>query len=312
MSLAIQRLDSPSIETIKALLDGLSERDETYSDSDNWSEQTLTHLPQPIQAFTAADSQGPAALLILCPGVFEAWGAPTDLLGANPILPDNAAADEIHSALLMEAKAWATRESITGLEVFLPMGPANMQRSKPLDSFYRTLGFDRFYYTMTRDISSLNGLDDGDMLMKIVPVSTISVDELYANFAASLAHGEIEFMSSMSDENRREYFESLAEETARHNGSLALLGDAGVIGFTLVTAMPGAGAHLAWIGVLPEHRSTGIGQHLLRKTLARCHAEGLAFMSLYTDTTVDAQSLYRNLGFTPAGALAYRWRRAIT
>jgi|GEM_PF-1266849 GNAT superfamily N-acetyltransferase len=308
MSFTIQRLDSPSSETVKAILDAMSERDEVYSHTDHQSEHALAHLPEQTRVFTAADSRGPIGLLVFCQGVFDPWGAPTDMLGTNPILPNGEIAEEVHSALLAEAKSWATETSTGGLEIFLPMGPANMQRDEALDGFYETLGFDRFYYTMTRDISSLSDVEHSDIPMKIVPASSISVDELYINFADSLAHGEIEFMSSMPDDDQREYFESLVEETISHKGSLALLGDVGVVGFTLVTTMPDAGAHLAWIGMLPNHRGKGLGQSLLYRTMTACQTTGARLLSLYTDSTVDAQSLYLNLAFEPAGALAYRWK----
>ncbi|MFC2078953.1 GNAT family N-acetyltransferase [Candidatus Bipolaricaulota bacterium] len=308
MTIRIKRLSSPSIETLKPLLDEFRDREPAYAGSARWSDEALAELPEQIQAFAAYDSGGVVGVLLLGPGVFELWGARTDLLGANPLLPA-CAEGEIHTALLIEAKTWASSENLSGLEILLPMGPTNMHRDDRQDTFYEGLGFERFYYTMTRELDLLDCRFDIDSQTKFAPTESIPVDELFKNFAGCLAHGEIEFMTRMSRDDRREYFTSLAEETTNHQGSLALMRDDQLLGFALVAAESKTIAHLAWIGVLPEHRSKGLGRKLLCSVMDACRKQHIGSMSLYTDTDVGAQTLYHGLSFSPAGALTYRWRR---
>jgi len=310
MPICVKRFDSPSRETLKRFLDGMRDRETEYESSGQWSEEALEELPQQLQAFAAYDSDDAVGLLLLCPGVFEPWGVPADLLGANPILPINQGA-EIHAALLVEVKLWASEENLGGLEIALPMGSANMQRDEHTDAFHEKLDFDRFYYTMTRELDSLDSCSEADLAIKTVPTATIPTDELYENFAACVAHGEIEFMSKLSEHDRRKYFDSLAEDTLNHPGSLALTEGDRLIGFTLAATASETIAHLAWVGVLPDHRSKGLGRQLLCRVMEICRESRIVTMSLYTDTDVGAQTLYHDLGFVPAGALIYRWRRPI-
>lgn len=310
MPICVKRLDSPSSETLKPFLDGMQDRETVNAASDPWSTEALAELPKQLQAFAAYDSDDVVGLLLLCPGVFEPWGVPVDLLGANPILPIDQGA-KIHAALLVEAKTWALEENLSGLEIALPMGSANMQRDEHTDAFHEKLDFDRFYYTMTRELGSLDSCSEADFAIKTVPTATIPTDELTKNFAACVAHGEIEFMSKLSEDDRREYFDSLAEDTLNHQGSLALTEDDRLLGFTLAATTSETIAHLAWIGVLPDHRSKGLGRQLLCRVMETCRNDRINTMSLYTDTDVGAQTLYHGLGFVPAGALIYRWRRPI-
>ena len=81
-----------------------------------------------------------------------------------------------------------------------------------------------------------------------------------------------------------------------------------MLGFTLVAGWDEPTAHLAWIGILPESRSRGYGQHLLHDTMVTCREQGAERMSLYTDVSTVGRTLYERLGFRPAGTLTYRRR----
>lgn len=309
MPICVKRLDSPTIGNLGTFLEGLRTRERVYENCREWTDGALESLPQQIQAFGAYDSEGALGLLLLCPGFLEPWGAPTDLLGANPIVPFDQDAARIHAVLLSEASVWATEEGLSGLEILLPMGSANMRLDRVQDSFYEGLGFERFYYTMTRELDSVESCQEVSHEFEVVPAAAITADELLGNYAACVAHDEIELVARQSEDERREYFDSLAEETLGHPGSLALIEDDRLLGFTLVAEVSDVAAHLAWIGILPDHRGRGLGGQLLCSAMETCREGQIDIISLYTDTSAGAQTLYHRLGFAPGGALTYRWRR---
>ena len=42
--------------------------------------------------------------------------------------------------------------------------------------------------------------------------------------------------------------------------------------------------------------------------MATCREQGTEKMSLYTDISISAKTIYERLGFQPAGALTHRWQ----
>jgi ribosomal-protein-alanine N-acetyltransferase len=74
------------------------------------------------------------------------------------------------------------------------------------------------------------------------------------------------------------------------------------------------GAHLASIGVHPDHRGRGIGGALLREAVARSRRAKARFLSLEVDLANGAaQRLYRREGFGLVGRFREdgRWRIAM-
>ena len=308
MPIHVKRLEEPVIEAAAYVLRELNVSGRTYVGSDLWTAEALATLPEDVQAFVAADKDGFVGLLLLTPGFLEPWAAPIDVLGANPIVPLDQDAAAVHTALLLEASAWIAEQDLSGLEILLPMGAVNLQSDERLDQFLGRLKFERYYYTMARDLTSVPDCSEFPVDCEIIPVASLAEDELYANYAACVAQGEIELVSRQSDEERREYFTSLVAETLAHPASLALMEGDELLGFALVASTSESTAHLAWIGVLPERRGQGLGARLLCEVLETSLREQVETMSLYTDTSVGAQTLYHRLGFAPAGALTYRWR----
>jgi len=309
MPIHVRRIDNAGFDQVWQVLDDLKKREDVFLGQARWTIPAVAGLPDAVRALVAQDGAGAAALLLLVPGLLEPWGAPTDLLGGNPIVPMTEDAARIHAALLSEASAWVAEEGLSGLEVLLPMGPANMVRNEQLDAFHEGLGFARFYYTLTRTLDDVD-VDSGEDLMEIVPAAAFSTDELFANYVDCLAHGEIELVAQQSESERRDYFDELIEETLGHPGSLALVEDDELVGFSLVAPMSETAAHLAWIGIIPDRRGCGLGGRLLRDVLTTCKDHQIERISLYTDTAIGARTLYHRLGFEPAGTLTYRWQRA--
>ncbi len=307
MPIRVTRLDPPSAPVLAQFLVQLAASGHAYADPGKWTPKVLRELPEPRQVFVASDSKTAVGLLILTPGFLETWGAPADLLGGNPVLPLDGQAAAIHTGLLLEASAWIGREGETGFEILLPMGRAHWERDERLDGFLGHLGFARFYFAMTRDLDQLP--ECADSALEIAPVASATPEELSENYSACVAHGEIELVARQTPDERRAYSDSLLEDTLGHPGSLALFDDDRLIGFTLVVGWDETAAHLAWIGVLPESRGRGYGQRLLYDAMATCREQGIERMSLHTDVSLPAKSIYERLGFQPAGALTYRWRR---
>ncbi|MGD9676376.1 MAG: GNAT family N-acetyltransferase [Candidatus Bipolaricaulia bacterium] len=307
MPIRVTRVEDPSAEALLDCLAQLAANGRPYPSSDAWTLAALSSLPKRRQAFIARDEAAPLGLLVLAPGFLEAWGAPTDLFGGNPILPADEHAAAIHTALLLEASAWTEHEGESGLEVLLPMGPANWVRDERLDAFFEHLSLTRSYFTMTRDLDQLPA-SRGDDGLELAPAAAATVDALYDNYAACVAHGEIELVARQTPDERRAHFDSLLDETLGHPGSLALFDDDRLVAFALVAAWSETAAHLAWIGALPEDRGRGHGRHLLCDVMAACREQGIERISLYTDASVIGRTLYERLGFRPAGALTYRWR----
>ena len=308
MPIHVKRLEEPVVESAAYVLRGLIASGRTYPGSTAWTAEALANLPEDVEAFVAADTDGFVGLLFLTPGFLEPWGAPTDLMGGNPIVPLDQDAAAIHTALLLEASAWIAEQDLSGMEVLLPMGSINAQPDPRLDDFLTHLGFERYYYTMVRDLEALPQCPVLSLNADIVPAASIPEDDLFTNYAACIAQGEIELVARQSDAEKREYFDSLAEETLAHPGSLALMIDERLIGFALAAATSDITAHLAWIGILPQYRGQGLGMRLLCELIEACHQAQTETITLYTDTSVGAQTLYHKLGFAPAGALTYRWR----
>lgn len=67
---------------------------------------------------------------------------------------------------------------------------------------------------------------------------------------------------------------------------------------TARTSLQNAGRH---------HEATG--NACSGDAVAPCREQGIKRMSLYTDVSISAKTIYEHLGFQPAGALTYRWRR---
>ena len=308
MPIHVKRLEEPVVESAAYALRGLTASGRTYPGAGSWTAEALADLPETVQAFVAADTDGFVGLLLLTPGFLEPWAAPTDLLGGNPIVPLDQDAAAIHTALLLEASAWIAEEDLSGMEVLLPMGAVNAQADPRVDAFHERLGFERYYYTMVTDLESLPECPRTDLDVDIVPAASIPEDDLFGNYAACVAQGEIELVARQPDDEKRAYFDSLAEETLAHPGSLALMFEDRLVGFGLIAATSDVTAHLAWIGILPEVRGRGLGTRLLCEVIEACHQAQTETITLYTDTSVGAQTLYHKLGFTPAGALTYRWR----
>jgi len=308
MPITVRHTDSPSTEALALFLEEFSSNGRPYAHVEAWSLAALEALPGSFHVFTAIDAAGPVGALFLSPGFLEPWAAPTDLLGGNPIVPQDQDAAAIHAALLVEAMSWTQREQLSGLEILLPMGPGNARLDGNLDRFCTHLGFERYYCAMARELASPLPNVDLDEKIEIVPAASLPMGELYKNYAACTAGGEIELIARQSPTEHNDYFDSLATETLGHPGSLALLRDDLLLGFALVASISDTTAHLAWIGILPEQRHHGLGQRLLLEVLEMCRTEHLEHLSLYTDTSVGAQTLYHKVGFVPAGVLTYRWR----
>lgn len=308
MPLRVVRLESPAGDTLDGVLSRLAANGRVYAGSHEWTPAALDALPAERQAFVASDGEQPVGLLVLGPGFLETWGASTELLGGNPIVPLDGEAAAIHTALLLEASAWIERQGLTGLEVLLSMGQANLARDERLDDFHERLGFRRSYVTMTRGLKRLPSPAQERDDLEIAPVAATSPVELYRNYADSTARGEIELLARQTPDEHRGYFDELVDETLGHPASLAAFSGDRLIGFTLVADWDEAASHLAWIGVLPEERGRGIGRRLLLETMTACRERGSERMSLYTDVGLSAESLYDALGFKAAGALSYRWR----
>lgn len=311
MPIRTVRLERPPAERLERALAELRDRSCDYPGQDRWTGDAIAALPARLRGIVAEENDRAVALLLLTPGFLEPWGTPTALLGGNPILPETDDAARLHAVLLSEASAWVAEEELSGFEVLLPMGEANMTRDDCLDVFHEGLGLERFYYTMTRALEVLPDCPEPDDRFEFVPAAAIPQDELFENYADCAARGEIELVAKQSSGERRDYFNSLLEDTLGHPGSEALLIGDRLVGFTLVASISETAAHLAWIGVAPDRQGEGLGRQLLCQAMARCRESRIERMSLYTDTTVAAQTLYGRLGFERAGTLTYRWRRPV-
>lgn len=305
MPLRVTHLESPSPTDVRDLMDRIGSNGRTYG---GMTAEACRELPTPLQGFVALDDRDPVGLFLLGRGFLETWGAPADLLDGNPVLPHDDTAAAIHTALLAEASAWIEREGHAGLEILLPMGAANLVRNDVLDSFYSRLGFRRHYVTLVRGLGRIPDADDLSDL-DIAPAAAASLAELYRNYSETTAHGEIELVARQTPDEHRAYFDDLANETLGHPGSLAAFADDRLVGFTLVAPWGETASHLAWLGVMPEARRRGVGRRLLIEAMAASRECGSERMSLYTDVGLGAESLYESVGFEPAGALTYRWRR---
>ena len=308
MPIHVKRLEEPIVESAAYVLRGLTSSGRTYPATASWTAEALAGLPETLQAFVAADTDGFVGLLLLTPGFLEPWAAPTDLLGGNPIVPLDQDAAAIHTSLLLEASTWVAEQDLSGMEVLLPMGAINAHADPRLDAFLGRLGFGRYYYTMVTDLETLPECPSTALDIELVAATSIPEDDLFANYAACVAQGEIELVERQSDDEKRAYFNSLAEETLAHPASIALILEERLVGFALIAATSDVTSHLAWIGILPELRGQGLGTRLLCEVIEACHQAQTEKITLYTDTSVGAQTLYHKLGFTPAGALTYRWR----
>jgi len=308
MPIAVRRLDLPSLEEIREILDSLGSRDRTGRTRGCFAEEALSELPVTVRAVLARDEAGAIALLLMVPGFLERWAVPSDLLGANPILPLDKTAARIHAALLSEASAWIDEEGESGLEILLPMGSENMRRDDRRDAFFEGLGFRRSFYTMTRRLDVFPGCERRRVDVDAVPAAAFPVEELYANYTSCTAAGEVELVSKQRPGDRRGFFESLLEDTLGQPASLALTQADRLVGFALVASLSAEAAHLGWIGILPGERRRGLGRQLLCRVMETCKEHQIERMSLYTDTPVGSQTLYHSLGFSVAGTLTYRWR----
>jgi ribosomal protein S18 acetylase RimI-like enzyme len=130
-----------------------------------------------------------------------------------------------------------------------------------------------------------------------MPLVEADEGELYGCYSLAFIESGVRAYHDMTEEERRADFEHYFGGGARDEGaSLVVVRDGEIVGFSLVQSRPGE-AHLADIGIVPDHRGKGLGRRMVECSLMRA-ARDHDTVTLAVDVdNASAFNMYRSLGF---------------
>jgi ribosomal protein S18 acetylase RimI-like enzyme len=123
-------------------------------------------------------------------------------------------------------------------------------------------------------------------------------DDLYRCYYLAFQAGDAQFFFDQNEDERREYFDTLGLDKARNEpGSVLILKDGAIVGFTYVLPYGEGNRHISCMCVLPEYQRQGFGTFMLRFALEKVANAGHKSITLGTDTAMGAFQLYRMNNF---------------
>jgi ribosomal protein S18 acetylase RimI-like enzyme len=133
---------------------------------------------------------------------------------------------------------------------------------------------------------------------EVKPLSTAPVDDLYPCYYAAFEAGDARFFFEQSEEERREYFDTLGLERALNEpASVVLVKGQRIAGFTCVLPYGEGNRHISCMCVHPDFQRKGLGKFLLRLVVNAVAQGGHETITLGTSTGMGAFHLYRKHGF---------------
>lgn len=218
--------------------------------------------------------------------------SPGELLGGRPVVLPGETAGEIAAALVQAAGGWARANGYEAMEAVTSLEG---------DDWYQEQGF-HLQAEYVGMVCRLGGVRipaaNLPEALRMAPLGSVTPEALYACYTAAFGAGDARFFFDQSEEERRDYFDTLGLEEAREEAaSLALLCGRELVGFTYVLPYGEGNRHISCMCVLPEEQGQGLGRAMLGEVMRRAAAGGVRSLSLGTDTRMRAYELYRRNGF---------------
>ncbi len=134
--------------------------------------------------------------------------------------------------------------------------------------------------------------------LQVRHVGQVNEGDLYPCYYESFQAGDAQFFFEQSEEQRREYFDTLGLEAAlKEPASLALIQGQRLVGFVYVLPYGEGNLHVSCMCVHPDLQRRGLGELLLHLAMGQAVQEGYRTMSLGTSTSMGAFQLYHKNGF---------------
>jgi ribosomal protein S18 acetylase RimI-like enzyme len=134
--------------------------------------------------------------------------------------------------------------------------------------------------------------------LQVQHLSQVHAGDLYPCYCAAFEAGDAQFFFEQSEEERREYFDTLGLEAAlKESASVALVQGKRLVGFVYVLPYGEGNCHISCMCVYPDWQRRGLGKLLLRLAMDKAAQDGYKTTSLGTSTSMVAFQLYRQHGF---------------
>lgn len=222
---------------------------------------------------------------------------PGQILGGHPVVAPAFDEIAIGDCLLQEAIAWANQEVFEKIELILPINDDQtaLHTLYEQHKFNIEISYVEMLCRLTEQTLPKQSQPEGFVVEQISHVSKEALFECYYNAFSS---GDAKFFFAQSEEEKREYFESLGYEAALNEpASLALMKDQQLVGFSLVLPYGDANCHISCMCIEPAFRRQGLGEFMLHTIMQNAPMQGYQTISLGTDTSMAAFKLYEKNGF---------------
>ncbi len=155
------------------------------------------------------------------------------------------------------------------------------------------------YVEMICELEEHKDVDEAPEGIEVVPLGSVPVDDLYVEYVRAFSAGDAEFFFAQSDEESRDYFDTLGLEQAVDDPASHALVDGGeLVGFTYVLPYGERNRHISCMVIRPERQDQGLGKLMLSIAQNRAAADGARTMTLGTEAAMRAFHLYRKHGFS--------------
>ena len=129
-------------------------------------------------------------------------------------------------------------------------------------------------------------------------LSTAHVDDLYQCYYEAFEAGDAQFFFEQSDQERREYFDTLGIERALNEpASVVLMKGRKIVAFTCVLPYGEKNCHISCMCVHPNFKRQGLGKFLLRLVINKVAQGEYKTIMLGTGAGMGAFQLYEKNGF---------------
>jgi ribosomal protein S18 acetylase RimI-like enzyme len=235
-------------------------------------------------------------------------------LGGHPLVSPENDSREIGIQLIKEALSWAQKETFEIIEIWLQRTPEESdQQYKEYETWYGSLGF-VIQGTSVDMVCNLATQDPTEIVLpadfELHKIKGAAEDALYQCYYAAFSAGEAQFFLDQSDNERREYFNTLGIRGAlNEDASLVLMKAHHIIGFTVALPYGTRNLHLSCICIHPDFGQRGLGKLLLLMTMKKAAQQGIKTMTLFTDTNMRGFQLYKRSGWKETKRyIKYRWK----
>ncbi len=138
--------------------------------------------------------------------------------------------------------------------------------------------------------------------LQVEHLGQVDEGDLYLCYYETFQAGDAQFFFEQSEEQRREYFDTLGLKAAlKEPASLALVQGRRLVGFVYVLPYGKGNCHISCMCVHPDWQRQGLGKLLLHLAMSKTAQEGYRTMSLGTSTSMGAFQLYHKNGFRITG-----------